>query len=447
MAWKGLREFLAVLEERGELHRVDCEVDPDREIAEITHRVCRNPHGGKGILFNAVRGSSFPLVTNIFGSPERMALALGITSLDALSPLMVEILDRLHHSPATPPLMAAFPPCREVIENSPDLTTLPLLRGWPEDGSVSGGGYLTLPVVCTADSVTGVMNCGIYRVQVVGSDQALLGWYPGSDGDRHYRGYQESGRRMPVAIVLGGPPELIFMASFSLPGLPDEFSFAGLLRDEPLEVTRCLTSNLLVPASAEMVIEGYLEPGEMAVEGPFGNHTGFHAPARPVPLLRVTALTRRHNPIIPATIVGPPPQEDCWLAKGAERLMLPWLQRRHSGIVDIAMPLETIFHRGTIVSVDSEKCGPVLELIRRLWESGPLRRAKVLIVVDVDKNMDPAGVWWRAMNCCDWRRDLIFGDDGTLLGIDATRKQEQGISLERGTTAELVTQRWQEYGL
>jgi 4-hydroxy-3-polyprenylbenzoate decarboxylase len=447
MAWKGLGEFLAALEERGELHRVTARVDPDQEIAEITHRVSKSLHGGKGILFTSVRGSDFPLVTNIFGSPRRMALALGVDSLDDLSLLMAEILEKGAQYPAPPLMLVSDPPCREVVESSPDLLTLPLLCGWPGDGSVSGGGYLTLPLVCTADPVTGAMNCGIYRVQVIASDQAVVGWHPGSDGQRQYEQYQSLQRRMPVAIVLGGPPELLFAGSFSLPGLPDEFSFAGMLRNEPVEVTRCLTSNLLIPASAEVVIEGYLDPGETALEGPFGNHTGFYAPARSVPLFRVTALTRRRNPVIPATVVGPPPQEDCWLAKAAERLMLPWLQRCHPGIVDISMPLETIFHRGVLVSVESELCGSVPELIRRLWESGPLRRARIMIVVDADSGVDPAGAWWRMLNCCQWERDLLVSEDGSCLALDATRKPEQGSSLERGETVDLVSRRWKEYGL
>lgn len=447
MAWDGLGAFLTALEERGELHTVAVLVDPDREIAEITDRISKSCDGGKGILFTTVRGSSYPLVTNIFGSPRRMALALGLESLDALSPLMAEILEQLERLPSFPPLMVVDPPCREVSEPSPDLLTLPLLRGWPGDGSCSGGGYLTLPLVCTADPLTGAMNCGIYRVQVITSDRALLGWYPGSDGQRHYLQFQALQRRMPVAIVLGGPPELLLAASFYLPGLPDEFSFAGLLRGEPVEMTRCLTSDLLVPASAEVVMEGYLEPGETALEGPFGNHTGFYAPARQAPIFRVTALTRRRNPIIPATVVGPPPQEDCWLAKAAERLMLPWLQRRFYGIADLAMPLGTIFHRAAIVSVESALCGSVPELIRRLWEEGPLRRARVIVVVDADAGVDPAGAWWRALNSSQWQRDLILSDDGSLLGLDATRKPEQGCPLERSETAELVARRWQEYGL
>ncbi len=451
MAWKGLGEFLAALEEQGELRRVAVLVDPDREIAEIIGRISGAPDGGKGILFTSVRGSCYPLAANIFGSPRRMALALGVDSLEALSPRMAEILNRLDNFPAPPPVMIAAPPCREVSDPSPDLTTLPLLRGWPGDGSCSGGGYLTLPLVCTADPLTGAMNCGIYRVQVIASDRALVGWRPGSDGQRHYRQFQKLQRRMPAAIVLGGPPELIFAASFSLPGLPDEFSFAGLLGSEPMEMATCLTSDLLVPAWAEVIIEGYLEPGEMAEEGPFGNHTGFYVPERQAPLFRVTALTRRLNPIIPATIVGPPPQEDCWLAKAAERLMLPWLQKRHPCIVDLFMPLETIFHRAAIVVVKSDQCRSVPELIRLLWGVGPLRRAKVIVVVDAHTPIVPAMAWWRSINCCDWGRDLIVSDDGLLLGIDATRKPDDPREpLEESRGEEIsasVTQRWKEYGL
>jgi 4-hydroxy-3-polyprenylbenzoate decarboxylase len=334
-----------------------------------------------------------------------------------------------------------------VVEALPDLSTLPLLRGWTGDGGDDGGRYLTLPLVITADAITGELNCGIYRAEALGPDRAVLGWHAGSDGDRQYRQYMGLGRRMPVAIALGGPPALLLAASFSLPCLPDEIRFAGMLRHEPVEVARCLTSDLTVPASAEVIIEGYVEPGETVPEGPFGNHTGFHAPARLAPVLRVTAITRRRNPVIPATVVGPPPQEDCWLARAAGRLMLPWLQRRFPGIVDICMPLETIFHRAAIVSVDTTRSGDVPALIRRLWEEGPLRRAKVIVVVDADAGADPSRAWWRAVNCCDWKRDLLVSDDGSHLGIDATRKPGQGAPLERRDTANLVTRRWREYSL
>ena len=453
MAWADLRTFLAALEDRGELHRVVTEVDPDLEVAEITGRVSASPGGGSGLYFGNVRGSRFSLATNIFGSPGRMSLALGVESLDTLSSLMAEILTELENPvpggrfDRCAPRLTDRPSCREVVETTPDLAALPCLRGWPGDGTISGGGYLTLPLVITADPGTGETNCGIYRVQVIDAARAALGWHPGSGGERHYRQYEAAGTRMPVAIALGGPPELIFAASFFLPSLPDEFRFAGMLRNEPVEVAACLTSDLLVPATAELIIEGYLEPGETVTEGPFGNHTGFSAPARQAPLFHVTCITHREEPVIPATVVGPPPQEDCWLAKAAERLMLPWLQRRFPGVVDLCFPLETIFHRAAIVSVETSRSGDIPVLIRWLREAAPLQRAKVIVVVDADIGVDPARAWWRAVNCCDWRRDLLVSDDGCLLGIDATRKPAQGTALERRETVDLVTRRWREYGL
>ena len=446
MAWVDLGEFLATLEKRGELHRITTKVDSDLEIAEITDRVSKQPDGGKALFFEKVQGSRFPAVANIFGSSRRMALALGVEHLDDLSHLMAGILDRLELSSAPSPVTVDDPPCREVMEPLSNLSELPLLRGWPGDGGAAGGRYLTLPLVITADAETSELNCGVYRVEVLNTDQAVIGWHAGSDGERHFRQYEASGRRMPVAIALGGPPALLLAASFSLPGLPDEFRFAGMLQHEPVAVVRCLTSDLLVPASAELIIEGYVDPGKTALEGPFGNHTGFYAPARQAPLFQVMATTRRLNPIIPITVVGPPPQEDCWLAKAAERLMLPWLQRRFPEIVELSFPLETIFHRAAIVGVETSRNADIPTLIRLLLEEGPLRRAKVIIVVDADVGADPAQAWWRAVNSCDWRRDLLVSDDGTLLGIDATRKPGQGAPLERQEAADLVTRRWREYG-
>jgi 4-hydroxy-3-polyprenylbenzoate decarboxylase len=447
MAWADLGEFLTALEERGELHRIAAEVDPVLELAEITDRVGKQPHGGSGLFFEKVTGSRFPAVANVFGSARRMALALGVECLDDLSPLMARILEGWEPIPATSLEDVPDPPCREVVERFPDLLTLPLLRGWPDDGSAARGRYLTLPLVITADIESGELNCGLYRVEVLGPDRAVIGWHADSDGERQYRDYLASGRRMPVAIALGGPPALLLAASFSLPDLPDEFTFGGMLQNEPIAVVRCLTSDLTVPASAEVIIEGYLEPGETAREGPFGNHTGCYAPARQAPLFRVTAMTRRLNPVIPVTVVGPPPQEDCWLAKAAERLMLPWLQRRFPEVVDLCFPLETIFHRAVIVSVDTSRNGDIPALLRRLREEGPLRRAKVIVVVDADTGTDPSSVWWRALNCCNWQRDLLVSDDGAFLGIDATLKAEQVPPLERRETADLVTRRWREYGL
>jgi 4-hydroxy-3-polyprenylbenzoate decarboxylase len=447
MGWGDLGQFLAALEKKGDLLRITVEVDPVLELAEITDRVSKLPGGGTGLFFEQVTGNPFPVVVNIFGSAQRMALALGVESLDDLQPLMAGIMCRLEQSPAPSPVTVPHPSCREVVEAVPELSSLPLLRGWPGDGSAAGGRYLTLPLVITADSGTGELNCGIYRVEVLDPDRAAIGWHSGSDGERHFRQYAGNGRRMPVAIALGGPPALLIAASFSLPGLPDEFRFAGMLRGVPVEVARCLTSELLVPASAEVIIEGYVEPGETTLEGPFGNHTGFYAPARLAPVFRVTAITRRRSPVIPATVVGPPPQEDCWLAKAAERLMLPWLQRRFPEIVGLCFPLETIFHRAAIVSVNTSRNGDVPALIRRLREAGPLGRAKLIVVVDAEAGSEPSHAWWRSVNCCDWRRDLLVSDDGSLLGIDATRKPGQGATLERRETVDLVTRRWREYGL
>ena len=422
------------------------EVDPDLEIAEITDRVSKMTDGGTGLFFEKVKGSKFPVAANVFGSARRMALALGIESLDELPSLMTGILDRRTQSPAPSPTTVPCPPCQVVVESAPDLSSLPLLRGWPNDGSTAGGRYLTLPLVITSDAESDELNCGVYRVEVLGPDRAVIGWHAGSDGERHFRQHEAAGRRMPVAIALGGPPALLLAASFSLPDLPDEFTFAGMLQNEPVEVASCLTSNLLVPASAELIIEGNIEPGETAQEGPFGNHTGFYVPHRQAPLFRVTTITRRLTPVIPVTVVGPPPQEDCWLAKAAERLMLPWLQRKFPEVVDLCFPLETIFHRAAIVSVDTSSNGDIPALLRQLREEGPLRRAKVIIVVNADDGADPSQAWWRAVNCCDWRRDLLVSADGSLLGIDATRKPEQGALLERREAVDLVTRRWREYG-
>lgn len=469
MACHDLREFLNRLEGLGELQRVEVAVDPELEIAAITARASKLPHGGPALLFARVQGSPFPVATNLFGSDRRMAAALGRSTLAELTGWLAGLLaplpgdsamDRLGALTASKafqavsPRLVVDPPCQELVETPPELSGYPILKSWPADGTPDHDGrFLTLPLVITRDPESGRQNCGMYRVAVLGSDRAAIQWQSSSGGAAHARAWQARGERMPVAVAIGGDPALTFAATLPLPEFLDELTFAGLLRKTPVSLVRCRTNDLLVPADAELVIEGYLEPGETAGGGAFGNHSGYYTPSAPAALLRITAITRRREPILPATVVGPPPMEDCWLARGWERLLLPLLRLDLPAVREISQPLSGIFHGATIVAVDKAEPGEGKSLLTALWQTPWLGRARLLVLVDAEQEpADHDGVYWRVMNNVSWQRDLLM--DGDRLGIDATRKlagelgaQASRKPLRQGADIErLVERRWAEYG-
>jgi 4-hydroxy-3-polyprenylbenzoate decarboxylase len=469
VACQDLREFLHRLDELGELQRVEVAVDPELEIAAITDRASKLPAGGPALLFSRVQGSPFPVATNLFGSARRMATALGRSTLTDLTGWLAGLLAPLPGASATTKLAALAAsneyltvapqvvtdsPCQEVVEAFPDLTGYPILKCWPADGTPDHGGrFLTLPLVITRDPESGRQNCGMYRVAVLGSDRAAIHWSATSGGARHGAAWQARGERQPVAIALGGDPAITFCATLPLPDTLDEFTFAGLLRGEPVALARCRTNDLLVPAGAELVIEGFLEPGETVPDGAFGNHTGAYVPGMVAPLLQITAITRRHDMHYPATVVGPPPMEDCWLARAAERLLLALMRIDLPEIVEISQPLAGIFHGATVVAVNKSAAGQGKELLAALRQSPWLGKARLLVLVDAEQ--DPAdydGVYWRVLNQADWQRDLV--SDGERLGIDATRKLAAELAGEpereplrqSEEIVRLVARRWAEYG-
>ncbi|WP_026842463.1 UbiD family decarboxylase [Citrifermentans bremense] len=446
MAFKDLRGFIAGLEAAGELQRVAAEVNPDLEIACITDRQSKLPGGGKALLFENVKGSPFPVATNLFGSPARMALALGVPKLDRLSEAMEELL--LCPGRAPLPLMSDQAACREVVERAPDLLRYPFLKCWPGDG----GRFITLPLVFTRDPETGADNCGMYRVRIFGERSAGVRWKNGSGGWQHHRKYLASGERTPVAIAIGADPALTLAASLPLPAGLDEVSFAGYLRGEPVPMLRCLDSDLLVPADAELVIEGFVEPGVTRNEGAFGNHTGSYDPGEEVPLLTVTCITRRRDPICQATVVGPPPMEDCWMAKAAERLLLPLIRRQCPEVVDLLLPLEGIFHGCALIAIEKSLPGQGRRVLETLRSEGWLKRGKLLVVVDAAETpLTLSEGFWRALNAVNFPRDLAVTPDGCL-GVDATRKlpeegggQYKELKQDASVSAQ-VQKRWREYG-
>jgi 4-hydroxy-3-polyprenylbenzoate decarboxylase len=487
MAYKDLREFIRGLEEKGLLVRIKTEVDPILEITEITDRMCKSPGGGKALFFEKVKGSAFPVVTNLFGSFERMCLSLEVEHLDDVAARIEALLnqtppkgliEKLSLLPKLVEFSKYFPkqvkgaPCQEVIEEKdPDLGRFPVLKCWPHDGQPEDEGrFITFPMVFTRDPETGRPNCGMYRIHLYDKRTTGMHWHIHKDGARHYDKYVKLGKRMPAAIAVGGDPSVIYASSAPLPEAVDEMLFAGFLRKAPVEMVRCITSDIEVPAHSELVIEGYLDPGETRIEGPFGDHTGFYSPAEPYPVFHVTCITHRRDMIYPATIVGKPPMEDCYMGKATERIFLPLIRLDFPEIRDINLPMEGVFHNFAIISIKKSYPGHAKKIINGLWGKGQMMFAKLLIVVDDDVDVqDLSYTAWRVLNNVDWKRDTVFADGpldaldhaanwpryGSKMGIDATRKtREEGMQRDwpeeifmSEEIRRLVDARWKEYGL
>ncbi|HAF16960.1 MAG TPA: menaquinone biosynthesis decarboxylase, partial [Peptococcaceae bacterium] len=407
MAFKDLHEFVAVLENKGLLHRVTTLVDPVLEITEITDRISKK--GGPALLFERVKGSPYPVLINAFGSFERMSLALGVQQLDEigariskmleLQDLTGSLLDKMKFLPRLAemgswvPRMVRKAPCQEVILRDEDATLniFPILKCWPGDG----GRYITLPLVFTKDPETGGRNLGMYRLQVFDGKTTGMHWHVHKNGAENYRRHQKIGQRMEVAVALGGDPATIYAATAPLPHGIDEMLFAGFLRSEPVEMVKCVTVDLEVPAQADIILEGYVDLDEQRVEGPFGDHTGYYSLADYFPVFHIRCITHRKDAIYPATIVGKPPMEDCYLAKATERIFLPLLKMFIPEIVDINLPLEGVFHNCAVVSIKKSYPGQAKKVMCAIWGMGQMMFTKMIIVVDEHVNVqDISEVWW-----------------------------------------------------
>ena len=488
MAYKGLGDFVAALEARGELRRIAVEVDPELEITEIADRVMAV--GGPALLFERVRGSAYPLLINAMGSESRMALALGAKSLDEKAAEIEELLDwawsqardlkglgallgavpgalpKIPTALSLLPRRVARPHCREVSSDSEGFSSLPVLKCWPGDG----GRFLTLPVVCTRDPDTGEQNMGMYRMQVYDDRSSGMHWHLHKDGARIYAKHEARGTRMPVAVALGCDPAVTYASTAPLPEGLWEMIFAGFLRGKSAQIAKATMSDIDVPADAEFILEGYVDPGERRVEGPFGDHTGFYSLEAEYPVFHLERMTRRALPIYPATIVGIPPKEDCWMAKATERLFLPFLRRLCPEISDLAMPVEGVFHNCVIVSISKRYPGQARKVMNFIWGMGQMMYTKLIVVVDDDISLrNLSMVAWRAFNNIDASRDLVLSEGpldaldhaspragyGTRLGVDATRKLPgeghdrpwpDPLAMDE-RVRRLVDGRWKEYGL
>ncbi len=477
-----LQSFVAELEQRGWLKRIAVEVDPALEITEIADRV--TTAGGPALLFERVRGSQMPLLINTFGTRERTCLALGCNGFDEVAARVKDLLkpeipttllQKLRKLPelaqlgSLPPKIVKRGLCQEVVHtDDANLFALPALKCWPEDG----GRYITLGAVFTKNPDTGDRNVGMYRVQLFEPKLAAMHWHMHHDGARHFRLYRERGRRMPLAIALGGPAVLPYVATCPLPPGIDECLFAGFLQGQPLELVPGVSQpEIEVPATAEIVIEGYIDPAEdLILEGPFGDHTGFYSLADYYPRFHVTAVTHRQRPIYPATIVGKPPQEDFWLGKATERIFLPVVQMIVPDVLDYDLPTFGCFHNCAFVKIRKEYPYQARRVMHALWGAGQMALTKIIVVVDADVDVhNPDDVLFHVGANVDPQRDieLVRGPvdildhaapvcgAGSKMGIDATRKLP-GEGTVRAWPAELemtpevkalVTRRWGEYGL
>jgi len=486
VAFNNLQEFISAVESKGWLKTISAPVDWDLEISEITDRVSKSTNGaagagGPGLLFKQVKGSKISLAINLFGTKERMELALGVSDLNEvpkrIEKLMeipnptsflekLKVLPKLAEVAKFPPKVVTQAPVQEFVETSnPSLDVLPILKCWPKDA----GRYITLGVTVTNNKATGRRNAGLYRLQVVNDKTILMHWQPHKDGAEHWKGYKK-GERMPVAIVLGGDPASIYAGSAPLPEEIDEYLFSGFLRGAPVELVKTKTVDLEVPAHAEIVLEGYVEVGEQQTEGPFGDHTGYYSLPEPYPVFHLTAVTHRKDPVYPTTIVGIPPMEDLWLGKATERIFLPLVQKMIPEIADMNFPAEGIFNNAVIISIKKTYKGQARKVAHACWGLGQLMFTKVIILVDDDVDVhNLSQVAWLSFMNIDPKRDCFFVEGpvdtlnhaspewnyGSKMGIDATRKmKEEGHPRDWPDVIEMtsemktqVTRRWKEYGL
>lgn len=461
MPCDSLRDFISLLENQGQLARITQPVSPDLEITEITDRVIKGPsERNKALLFENLPGFDVPVLINAYGSAQRMAWALGVDDLDELNRNLAKVVDlRLPQgframlgrgqdllgvmkSIGLGPKKVHTAPVQEVIHREDaSLDFLPILHSWPKDG----GRFITLPQVITRDPQSGTRNVGMYRLQVVDGRTLLVHWQRHKGGAEHERVARLVQKdTIPAAIVLGGDPASMWCASAPLPPNIDEYLLAGYLRGAPVTFVDCVSQPIEVPAQAEIVIEGYVDPNEHRPEGPFGDHTGYYTPVEPFPVFHLTALTHRRNPIYPATIVGIPPMEDVWMGKATERLFLPLMRIFLPEIIDVSMPAEGIFHNLVLVSVKKRFPGHARKVIFGLWGLALLSLAKTIVVFDewVDvQNLSQAA--WQALGNVDWSRDIIVTNGpvdhldhasyqhsfGGKIGIDATAKlPEEGYT-------------------
>lgn len=449
MAFDDLRDYISALEKRKQLKRVRVEVAPDLEIAEITDRVSKQ--GGPALLFENVKGHSIPVLINALGSRERMLIALGVDDYADITERIVELTDvkspqglieKIKMVPRLAEVGRMFPkivkdgPCKERIlkQGRFSLLDFPIIKCWPEDG----GRFITMPLVFTRNPETGKRNCGMYRMQVYDEASTGMHWQIHKHGAQHLRNLRRAGgTRLEVGVAIGVDPVTVFSAILPLPEDLDEMMIAGFLREKPVEMVRCETVDVEVPANAEIVLEGYVDLDERRVEGPFGDHTGYYSLEEEFPVFHINCITHRRKPIYQTIIVGKPPQEDCWMGEAIERIYLPLMQRQFAEVCDYHMPFAGVFHNLMIVSIRKSYPGHARKIMNGIWSLPMAMLTKCIVVVDDDTDVrDLNAVAWRVLNNIDPERDIQFmlgpvdqldhssrlPNYGSKMGIDGTRK-------------------------
>ncbi|HJU12978.1 MAG TPA: menaquinone biosynthesis decarboxylase [Candidatus Nitrosotalea sp.] len=480
MPIEDLQEFVDKLEKAGELKKVKTEVDSNLEISEILSRVMYSK--GPAVLFENVKNFQTPVLGNAFGSMKRLEIGLEISDFTEIGQRIVDmtrmeiptsIFDKLRKLPELSKMTDIAPkqqksgPVTEVFEDEPSLDSIPILKTWPKDA----GRFITFGMVATRHPDTGVRNLGVYRMQVIDKTHALMHWQKHKRGAHHYDIKKETGGKIEVAVIIGADPATAFSAVAPVPEGLDKYVFAGITRKTGIKTVKCRTVDLEVPANAEIVLEGYVDPSDIRTEGPFGDHTGYYTPPEPYPTFTLTGIMRRQKPIYLTTIVGKPVLEDAYIGKVIERSFLPLIRMFHPEVVDFAMPPAGWFQGMAVISIKKRYPGQAKKVMMGLWGMGQLSLTKIFVVVDEDINVhDLNDVIWAVTTRSDAARDVVIVDNtptdtldpasplvnlGSKLGIDATQKtREEGFQREvqeavrsDEATRKLVDSKWSSYGV
>ena len=480
MPIEDLSEFIEKLEKAGELKRVKTQVDTNLEISEILSRVMYS--NGPAVLFENIKDYNMPVLANAFGSLRRLEIGLETSDFTEIGQRIVDItkmemptgiFDKLRKLPELSKMIDIAPklqksgPVTEVIVESPSFDKIPILKTWPKDA----GKFITFGLIATRHPETGVRNLGVYRMQIIDGTHALMHWQKHKRGAHHYDIKKDSGNKIEVAIIIGGDPATVFSAVAPVPEGLDKYVFAGITRKTGIKTVKCKTVDLEVPANAEIILEGYVDPSDIRMEGPFGDHTGYYTPPEPYPVFTLTGIMQRQKPIYLTTIVGKPILEDAFIGKVIERSFLPLIRMFHPEVVDFAMPASGWFQGMAIISIKKRYPGQAKKVMMGLWGMGQLALTKIFIVVDEDVNVhDLNDVIWAITTRADAARDTTiinntptdtldpaspFVNLGSKLGIDATQKtKEEGYQREiqelvksDESTKKTVDSKWSSYGL
>ncbi|QUC63932.1 menaquinone biosynthesis decarboxylase [Nitrosopumilus sp. K4] len=480
MAIEDIPEFISELEKNGELKRVKTEVDSDLEIAEILRRSMYS--NGPAILFENVKNYDMPVLGNAFGSMKRLEIGLQMTDFTEIGQRIVDMtkmdipsgfLNKIKKLPELSKMTESFPkpenngPVTEITSNNASFDDLPILKSWPNDA----GKFITLGLVATKHPETGVRNLGVFRMQVLDSTHALMHWQKHKRGAHHSEISKDKGEKIPTAIIIGGEPATVFSSIAPVPEGLDKYLFAGITRKKGIKTVKCKTIDLDVPANAEIVLEGYVDPNDIREEGPFGDHTGYYTPVEPYPTFTLTGIMRRKNPTYVTTVVGKPILEDAYIGKVIEQSFLPLIRMFHPEVVDFSMPAAGWFQGFAIISIKKRYPGQAKKVMMGLWGMGQLALTKMFVVVDDDINVhDINDVIWAITTRADAARDTTIINNtptdtldpasplvnlGSKMGIDATQKtKEEGYQREiqqqvkvDEKTKDLVDAKWKDYGL